>query len=104
MINSHTLPGPSPSCPGLLEDDALNDLGDRDVVDVEDNSEKIHDLEMMGGGWHKITIIPVLCSGVVHKRMELEARVRIQSVFFRAQHCRAQGLVGAGWLSSSSMF
>ena len=82
MINSHTLPGPSPSSPGLLEeDDTLDDLNDHDVDDVEDNSEKIRGLEMMGGGWHKITIIPGVCSGVVHKRMELEARVRIQSVF-----------------------
>ena len=50
----------------LEEDEALNDLCDHDVDDVEDNSEKIHGLEMMGGGWHKITIIRSLCSGAVH--------------------------------------
>ena len=47
-MSSRTLPGPSLSCPGgLEEEDALDDFGDPDV-DNEDNSESTHDLEMMG--------------------------------------------------------
>ena len=43
-----TLPGPSSSCPGLgSEDGNLETVVDHDVLDEEDNSENIHDLEMM---------------------------------------------------------
>ena len=76
-MRKRTLPGPSLSCPGSLEEeDALDDFGDPDV-DNEDNSENIHDLEKMGEHGIKLSPILSLCSDVACCKMELVARVVI---------------------------